>query len=386
MCEPNTTKRAVTHVSLPSMTPGNVRTITVHRFGESGAKPKVYLQAGLHGNEHPGLLVLHHLLRNLDTLSKKGSITGQFVIVPLVNPIGLSQFIHGELVGRFDFFSGHNFNRDFPNMVDAVAARIVGQLSESAEENQAMVRKVALEILGSRKEINESAEMRRLIMLMAMDADIAIDLHADGQSLLHCYTHPCHKGLADELGAQLGAEAILLGADREAYSFDDTLNLFWVDLAERFPDKPLPPACFAATIELRGRIDVVDVLAKRDADNLIRFFMRRGAISGDPGPLPPLKTEIAKPLNAVYHGRAPASGVAVFHKKLGDWVKSGEIVADIVDPAAEHIDQARHPVASATDGLFFSQNLVKFVRAGQTFFKIAGNRVLNDRQTGFLED
>src|SRR3546814_5615348 len=48
---------------LPLLTasPGTSRELVVHRFGQAGARPKVYLQAALHADETPGLLVLHHL-------------------------------------------------------------------------------------------------------------------------------------------------------------------------------------------------------------------------------------------------------------------------------------------------------------------------------------
>ena len=39
------------------------RASTVLRFGTPGARPKAYLQAGLHADELPGMLVLHKLAR-----------------------------------------------------------------------------------------------------------------------------------------------------------------------------------------------------------------------------------------------------------------------------------------------------------------------------------
>ncbi len=51
---------AVAQVALIPMSPGTARSLTVHRFGAPGARPKAYLQAGVHADEIPGLLVLHH--------------------------------------------------------------------------------------------------------------------------------------------------------------------------------------------------------------------------------------------------------------------------------------------------------------------------------------
>jgi len=49
-------------IALPSMTPGTGRSIAVHRFGVSGARPKIYLQAAIHANELPGAMALHLLM------------------------------------------------------------------------------------------------------------------------------------------------------------------------------------------------------------------------------------------------------------------------------------------------------------------------------------
>ena len=43
---------------------------------------KVYLQAGLHADEMPGVLVLQHLMALLDEAEKRGQILGEVLVVP----------------------------------------------------------------------------------------------------------------------------------------------------------------------------------------------------------------------------------------------------------------------------------------------------------------
>jgi hypothetical protein len=378
--------RPVTRYPLPAVTPGTRRQVAVFAHGGPGARPRVYLQAGLHGNEHPGPLVLHHLLQRLDALSAAGRIKGSILTVPLVNPIGLAQFINQELVGRCDLFGGNNFNRGFPRLVEAVARRVKDALGPDGAANQALVRTALAEEAGALKADDETEALRQLIARLAAPADLALDLHADGQSLLHLYTHPIHRTLGVELGAWLGAPVVLLGADPSAQSFDDALNLFWTDLAGLFPDHPLPHGCFAATVEMRGRADVDDATAEADADRLVRFLMAFGAIEGEPGPRPEPVGPEPTPLEGVFHGRAPKAGLAVYKKKLGERVAAGEVVAEIVDPAADDPALTRSPITSGTDGLFFSQNLVRLVRPGQIFFKVAGKATVKGPQDSLLED
>ena len=378
--------REIQRYELPVVMPGSQRFVTVFAYGDPEARPKVYLQAGLHGNEHPGLLVLHHLAARLDYLAATGRVTGRILVAPMVNPIGLSQFLNQELVGRFDFFGGRNFNRAFPRLVEDAATRLEGQLTGDGPADTVRVRKALTEACRALDAPDEADALRLLITRLAVDADVALDLHADGQSLLHVYAHPVRRTEAEELGARLGAPVVLLGFDPTAQSFDDALNLVWTGLAERFPDKNLAHGCFAATIEMRGRCDVEDDLAARDAENLLSFLMAHGAVTGEPGPPPAPAGPGPTPLDGVDHGRAPMAGLAVFHKRLGDMVSAGEVVAEVLDPTAANAASARRPVRARTSGLLFSVNLVRLVRAGQIFFKIAGTKPLIGPGESLLED
>ncbi len=85
-----------THALLPP-TPGTHRELISLHYGQPGAAAgKAYLQASLHADELPGMLVAHHLRRRLDALEAEDRITGEIVLVPMANPIGLSQhLLHG---------------------------------------------------------------------------------------------------------------------------------------------------------------------------------------------------------------------------------------------------------------------------------------------------
>ncbi|MGO2370171.1 MAG: succinylglutamate desuccinylase/aspartoacylase family protein, partial [Serratia sp. (in: enterobacteria)] len=49
------------HHKLPEHALGGQRQITSFHFGQPGKGEKIYLQAGLHADELPGMLVLHYL-------------------------------------------------------------------------------------------------------------------------------------------------------------------------------------------------------------------------------------------------------------------------------------------------------------------------------------
>src|SRR3954465_13956997 len=116
--------KTVVSLPLPPQHLGTTRTITVQRYGKPGARPKAYVQAGLHADEIPGMLTAHHLIARLDDADRKGAIRGEIIVVPVANPIGLDQFVGGRLLGRSSLEQGQNFNRGFADLVETVASQL----------------------------------------------------------------------------------------------------------------------------------------------------------------------------------------------------------------------------------------------------------------------
>jgi len=369
---------------LMAIAPGNARRHMLHRFGEPGARPKAYLQAALHADEIPGLLVLHHLLRLLIEADRAGAIRGEIVIAPYANPIGLSQRFASTLLGRYEFDGHRNFNRGFPNLDAAVIARVEGKLGADAEANVATIRAALLTLLDEREAETEIQAQRLFLMRNAVDADIVLDLHCDLEAVLHLFLGDHLWPDAADLSAQLGAEVTILAVDSGGDPFDEACSRPWWALAKHYGDRfPVPAGCLAATVELRGTADVADRFAAPDAENLFRFLQRRGLVAGDPGPLPEAKCA-ATPLTGVDHVAVPRAGVVAYCKEPGDRVAAGEVVAELVDPAAADPTRARIPLKSRASGILFGREAMKFARAGDRVCKIAGAEPLPGRVPGKL--
>ena len=378
---------ATVQIELPSPAPGTRRTLQVHRYGPPGARPKAYFQAALHADEIPGLLVAQHLLLGLEQAQAEGRISGEVVVVPVANPIGLGQHLNGRLLGRFDFESTGNFNRGFPDLAAVAAERLRGGLSADPAKNIAIVRETLRAVLAEQRAIRETSALKLALLSLAVDADYVFDLHCDSESLLHLYTSRWHSDEGRVLGAELGAAAILLEDDPGGNPFDEACaGLWWKLRAALEHEAPIPLACFATTVELRGQADVRDDYAAADAAALLRFLQRRGVITGEPGSLPESHCE-PTPLNGVDVLTAPAAGVLVYRKQLGESVAAGEVVAEVVDLFGEPLGAARHPIRAATDGLLFARMTERLARLGQKFCKVAGREPLAYRQAGrLLED
>ncbi|MBL8251916.1 MAG: succinylglutamate desuccinylase/aspartoacylase family protein, partial [Candidatus Competibacter sp.] len=154
-------------IDLPSPAPGTRRALLVHRYGQPGARPKAYFQAALHADEIPGLLVAQHLLRQLEQARAENRIIGEILVVPVANPIGLSQHLNGRLLGRFDFESTGNFNRAFPDLSAVAAERLRGRLRADPEANAIRIREVLRVILAEQQTVREASALKLALLSLA---------------------------------------------------------------------------------------------------------------------------------------------------------------------------------------------------------------------------
>jgi hypothetical protein len=343
-------------------------------FGQPGARPKVYLQAGLHADELPGMLVLRQLVE----LLRERETLGEIIVVVAANPIGLAQHKGEMLVGRAEMSTDRNFNRGFADLAALAQAELKEPLGQDAAENVSRLRAAMAQGLAGLKPDDAFAALQHALIEAAHDADIVLDLHADNEAQLHLYTLPQFWPAAEDLAAELDARAVLLCEDSGGASFDEALSGPWVRLAKAFPDAATPLACFAATVELRSNNEVDAKLAERDARALLRFLMRRGVVAGEPGGLPRLLCK-ATDLTAMQQVKAPVEGLVVYHRQLGDQVRAGDVVAEIAPPHGESVT-----VLAETDGLLFARHNQPWAWEGRIIAKIAGETPLPDRVGNLL--
>jgi predicted deacylase len=370
-------------IALPSPAPGTARQLVVYRFGATGARPSTWIHAALHADELPGVLVLHHLLARLEQAEHDGAIPGEIAVAPFANPVGLAQHVGGNLLGRYALDGGGNFNRGFTEVRDALEAAVREKLVDDAAGNVALIRAESRRLLDE-PVLEESEVLKRVLQRQAADADIALDLHCDDQAALHLYTVPQQASAFLDLAGRLGAVALLTAPDSGDVPFDEALTRPWLHLAARFPDRPVPvDACLSATIELRGRTDIDDGTAARDAMAIFEWLQVRGAIAGAPPAAPPPCA--ATPLEGVDVVKAPAAGLWLPAVMPGTRVAAGDTVGMVLDPAALPA-QARTTLHTRVAGMLFARITPGLVRAGDRVAKIAGVEPLPDRKGKLLGD
>jgi len=354
-------------IDLIAATPGTRQSLVVQRFGVAGARPKIYLQAALHADELPGTLVLHHLRERLLQAEAEGRIQGEIVLVPCANPLGLAQHVLGMRIGRFALDTGGNFNRDFPALGIGAARRLEGRIGSDEACNRDAVRAALREELASRVADTPSRRLKQILLGLALDADVVLDLHCDSQALMHLYTLTPLADACEMLARLLGARAVLLAIDSGDMPFDEACSLPWYALRQRFVTNPLSLACLAVTIELRGEADVDHTLARGDADALLAFLTLRGAVAGPAIDVPSPQC-VATPLAGSEPIIAPVGGVIAFHRSPGDLVRTGDAIADILDPMTAQLTTLR----TTTDGLMYARCSTRLALPGTRIAKVAG--------------
>jgi len=182
---------------------------------------------------------------------------------------------------------------------------------------------------------------------------------------------------------QLGADVTLLAEDSGVTPFDEACSRIWWQLAQKFPDRPIPSACLAATVELRGITDVSHEHGAQDAANIFLFLQRRGFIKGEAPELPPLRNE-ATPLRGVEHLKAPVPGVVVFLKEPGNRIRKGDVIAEIVNPLEDGVGNRITTVKSGIEGVLFSINTDRYARPGRILAKIAGKIPIKGKEENLL--
>jgi predicted deacylase len=351
-------------ISLSPGPMGGNRTLTVYRYGEKGARPRVYIQGGLHADEAPGVLVGFALREQLARLEAEGAIRGEILLVPVANPIGLDQGIVGGSFGRFEATTGQNFNRHFP---DAGVLALALDDTPPAGDVVSTLRARMATALDALVPVTQLAALQRALLRLAIDADIVIDMHCDSEAVTHIYCHSEHADTAAELGRAVGAHAVLHAPLQGGSSFDEACTLPWKLFGIRWPTVVVPLACFAVTLEWRGMLDTDPAIAAADAGALIDWLGTQGVFESAVGSGCNRSVGVF-PLAGVEVVTAPQPGLFLAELTPGTSVKAGAILGRL----QRLPDGVEIVLAAQVDGLLYAREQSRIVRAGTELFFIAG--------------
>ncbi|KAA0945065.1 MULTISPECIES: succinylglutamate desuccinylase/aspartoacylase family protein [unclassified Pseudomonas] len=357
--------------------PGTARQIHSFHFGPQQAEGKVYIQSSLHADELPGMLVAWHLKARLAELAAAGRLHSEIVLVPIANPAGLEQVLMDIPLGRYELESGQNFNRRFVDLSEEVGNQVEGLLGSDPHLNRELIRDSLRQALARQVPATQLQSQRLVLQRLACDADMVLDLHCDFEAVAHLYTTPDAWPQVEPLARYIGAEACLLATDSGGQSFDECFTLAWWQLQQRFGERfNIPMGSFSVTVELRGQGDVNHGLASLDCQAIIDYLIQFGAIAGEPAALPDLPYP-ATPLAAVEPVATPVGGLLVFSALPGEYLKAGQLIAEIIDPIHDRVT----PIHCRNAGLLYARSLRRMATAGMVIAHVAGTQAY---RSGYL--
>jgi predicted deacylase len=353
--------------------------LTVLHFGDERSERKVYIQGSLHADEMPGALVSYYLRQKLEQLESENRLNAHIILVPMANPIGMAQSIQYTSFGRFDLFTGRNFNRlgDL-NLYEMTTRQLHDDqvaLGQDAQENTRLIRQAMGKAIASYQPNNAIESLHHNLVRLAYDADIALDLHCDCWAMMHIYTLPGLWPQLEPLARYIGSHCQLVADDSNSNSFDEALSTVWLKLQSDYPQANIPLANVATTVELRGVHDLRHEDAEQDSQALINYFIQQQLITPDEQGVPPMPNLLAEPtpLAGVETIVAPVNGVVVFRVQPGQNVQAGDAILDLVDPTRGQITT----VHATIDGFVYACNtLVPFAHIGSELATIAGAKEL----------
>ncbi|MFT5112195.1 MAG: putative deacylase [Parasphingorhabdus sp.] len=375
------------HHRITGDTPGLSYELNGFRFGPENASRKVYLQGSLHADEQPGMMALIHLLPLLEEADKHGQLNCEFVVFPMVNPIGMATIEFREHQGRYDRPSGVNFNRQWPDIFNFVKDQLDGKLGSDLAENTDLIRSTAGDWLKNASPVGARQTLRNIVLQESCDADYVFDLHCDGitSSCPHIFSASHCNEAMKSLSGWIGVKAILTADDSGGGSFDEVWPLLWNKVKQIFPEASIPTPVVACTLELRGNYDVSDELGSADAKGLFGFFQSEGLIEGNAGKAPhnPAQPTL---FTATEMLRVEQPGLLSYLVKPGDSVTKGQPIADLIALDGENAFKQRQKITAGTDGLVISTRGNKYVWSGCSIAKIVGTDPLPERAGYLLED
>jgi predicted deacylase len=189
---------------------------------------------------------------------------------------------------------------------------------------------------------------------------------------MHFYTEEYCWPHMEPLARFLGSEAILLAKNSGSGPFDECLSGVWWQLAQALVADGrtvnLPQGCCSTTIELRGELEVDHALAQADAQAIYGYLQHIHVLDDNGAPAVPAFKCQPTPLAGSETLNAPAAGVVVFAAKVGQIVRKGDLMVEVIDPIANQT----HCVLAGVDGTFYARIRDRYVTTGSELGKIAG--------------
>lgn len=326
------------HIAVAQNASGRNLHVPVYTIQGDEPGPSVYIQSSIHGAEVQGNVVIHHLIQHLANCDIKGKIT----LVPSCNPVGTNIKAGEYTLGRFDPVNGTNWNRGYFYNEEAVFAfadnvKKSDLESEIAHKFQAYWRDLIEQRVNQSWGIPLAERLNLSLQLLAIDADIVMDLHNGPVSSRHIYIPEYAES---EIGLFSVTHNILI-PNRFAGALDEASFCPWWTLADTLESKFSRQYQFekyAYTIEMGSQEVISFADGETDAQSILGYLKNKGVISKceyNPADMTRYVVNL-RDYKTLYTN---IGGMVEYVARPGDFIKRGETLARVLN--IDELDNAK---------------------------------------------
>lgn len=289
------------------------RIMPVHPTGE---EKRIAIVTGTHGDELEGQFVCYELLRRLK--AEPGYLKGIVDIYPALNPLGIDSITRG--IPMFDL----DMNRIFPGSED-------GPMSES------LVYRLTEDLKG---------------------ADLCVDIHASNIFLMELPQVRINE-LTAEMLVPLGKKI--------------NVDFVWVHGASTVLESTLAYSLNSVgtptlVVEMGVGMRITRAYGCQLVEGILNVMKEMGIWEGEVGEV---RTPVVSTDREVGYLNADSAGIFVPHVKIGEQVKAGDLLGEILNPLSGDVEQA---VTAPISGMVFTRREYPIVYSGSLLGRILGSR------------
>lgn len=342
----------------------------------------VYIQSAVHAAEMQGSAVILKLIEQFRQLK----LNANFILVPNCNPFGRTQRAGEYLQGRFDATNGNNWNRfyhyqaeEIEGFYQALSEPLKSELASEQSNKQntieqtivAQLREFMRSKLSAKLEsewgINTAQYLNIKLQLLAVDAELVLDLHTGPSSTRHIYS-PTFLAKKAQL---FNIENILSIPESFAGALDEASFMPSVKLAELFAAEgaEFNYRTEAFTVELGSQENISLAQAELDAAGILNYLQHNGYVDGvaQQTRKAVITTEL-KDYKTLYSAHA---GMVEYLAKPGEQVEQGQVLARVLNSLEFDNDNAITEIRSPAAGTVILHYPSAAVQVGTQLYKIA---------------
>ena len=331
----------ISTIPVVQLASGDRLSLQIYQFQGAVPGKKAYIQSNLHGAEISGNAVIHQLIEFLMS-QDSNQLIGEILLVPVCNPVGVSQRSHHFSPGRYNHYDGADWNRifwDFEKEGEDIEGFAKSHINLDADTIKFNYRKqIALSFAKQLAKINApscrpySEIYRYKLQSLCLDADYVLDLHSStNQAVDYVY---CFSSREESAKAFLLDRGILFN-DYDGDAFDEAFLKPWLALEKSLAELGSAIDVFdveAWTLELGSGMQMNPESVAKGLRGIKNYLASKGLLKVAGFPLPETAAHemILTRKDSVQKYYAPAGGMIQNRVQLGSIVKKGHWLYQIL--------------------------------------------------------